>query len=209
MTNQEKRIHDEVISIREASEGGKFIVEGYAAVFGVKSRLIAENKQIFYEVIERGAFDNVMKRDDLDVIACFAHDRKEKMLARYNDKVQTLQLEVDDRGLKYRFELSIETELERYLIKHLREGNLNESSFVFTLRRDDFTTEKQPNDYPLRRIRNFTGLFDVSIVHKGAYPTTDVDLLQRSLQELDAPTLEATADIQKMQSELFNLLKNN
>ena len=209
MINQEKRIHDEVISIREASEGGKFIVEGYAAVFGVKSRLIAENKQIFYEVIERGAFDNVMKRDDLDVIACFAHDRKEKMLARYNDKVQTLQLEVDDRGLKYRFELSIETELERYLIKHLREGNLNESSFVFTLRRDDFTTEKQSNDFPLRRVRNVTNLFDVAIVHKGSYPTTDVDLLQRSLQELNAPTLEATADIEKMQSELFNLLKNN
>ena len=77
----------------EVRAAGSMVLEGYAALFDEETDLGA-----FREVIARGAFDDVLE-DDVRLLI----DHEPPPLAR--TKNGTLQLSVDDKGLKYRAEL--------------------------------------------------------------------------------------------------------
>lgn len=82
-------------------------------------------------------------------------------------------LEVDDTGLKYRFEAP-KTALGDELLEGLKRGDINTSSFAFTIEADKW--EKRNDGTYLRKITKFKELFDVSPVYKEAYPDTSVAL---------------------------------
>lgn len=177
---KEQRIFksDKDHQLRAHKDGDKMIVEGYAAVFNHESRLIFDWDGIYNEVIREGAFDNVLKSDKLDVLLTRDHDFG-KILGRLNREQDhaTLSLSVDEKGLKYRAELP-DTEMARETFALVERGDLSESSFMFSVR-DEGQEWDLNGDEATRYINDVAGLYDTSIVWKGAYSNTDVNTAKR------------------------------
>lgn len=136
-------------------------IEGHAAIYNS----LSEDLGGFREKIEPGAFDSVL---DNDVRALFNHD-KNMVLAR--TKSETLVLETDNDGLKYRFEAP-DTTAGRDLTVMLDRGDVDQSSFGFRVKDDEW--EERNDGTIIRTIKEVERLFDVSPVTYPAYPDTDV-----------------------------------
>lgn len=149
----------------EGEENEGRTVEGYAAVFNTPTRV-----GWFEEVIEAGAFDNAIKVSDCR--ALFNHDSNH-LLAR--QKSGTLTLELDAKGLKYRFE-SPNTQTGNDILEMMGRGDLAESSFAFTVKSEAWEEEKDDDgNWNYRRvIKEVEYLYDVSPVTYPAYADTTV-----------------------------------
>ncbi len=166
MNNLEKRSINVDMEIR-SDEDGKTIVEGYAARFNEETTIAGR----FAERIAPQAFDGA---DMSQTVALFNHDYN-MPLSRMG---QGLELEVDENGLKYRFELG-EQSYAKDLAINIREGIVATSSFGFTI--EDDSWEKRDDGLNLRTINSVNVLYDVSPTTQGAYDTTEVGL--RSMEE--------------------------
>lgn len=156
------------VETRVSSKGKKNIVEGHAAVFGD----LSEDLGGFREKILPGAFDNVLGDD---VRAFFNHDPN-FLLARSSSG--TLKLGVDKKGLKYSFEVP-DTSAGRDLLVSMKRGDINQSSFAFTVEKDSWKDGEKGME--IRTIEKVGRLFDVSPVSIPAYPTAnDLSIAQRS-----------------------------
>lgn len=178
---KEKEIRNVVSEVRFAEEEG--IVEGYAMLFDVQSDGLP-----FYETIERGALDGVVERSD--VFALLNHSLERGVLARSNKGKGSLSLEVDERGLKYRFTIP-DTAIGKELAENLRRGEIDSSSFGFTVDEDKW--EKRDNGIWSRRIIRIAELFDVSPVYRAAYSATTVSLRGRERAEAELQEREQRA----------------
>ena len=159
---QEKRTYN--IELRTDETGRT--VEGYAALYGVETDL-----GWFREVIEKGAFDDA---DLTDVRALFNHDPNFP-LAR--TKGGTLSLELDEKGLLYRFEAP-DTTFGNDLIAMIRSGVISQSSFAFMIDEQSWE-EKLGEEKELRRIKKISVVYDVSPVTYPAYEETSVTARKR------------------------------
>lgn len=142
-------------------------VEGYAVVFNTMSEDIG-----FREVIHDGAITEETIKNS-DIYACLNHD-EDKILARSKNGKGSLILELDPIGLRYLFEAP-RTVWGDELIEHLNRGEINASSFAFTVDKNDPTAEKwtKESDGTLRRdIYKIERLYDVSPVYSPAYNAT-------------------------------------
>lgn len=127
--------------------------------------------------------DGVIARSN--IFALLDHDKGRGILARSKNGEGTLQLEIDEIGLLYRFEAP-KTALGDELLEYLRRGDITESSFCFTVEKD--TWEKKEDNTWKRTISKIDQLFDVSPVYDAAYSSTSVCLRGKELaeQELEA-----------------------
>ena len=150
-------------------------VEGRAVVFDSWS----EDLGGFREKIAKGALDGVIERSD--IFALMDHRRERGILARCKrgDQV-SLRLNVTDEGLDYEFEAP-ETDLGNELLSCLERGEIDGSSFAFTVLEDNW--ERNGNTYE-RTITKIDELYDVSPVYSPAYSQTTFDL--RGLDALKA-----------------------
>ena len=148
-------------------------VEGYAVVFDSLSNDLGG----FTEIINRNALDGVLEKSD--VFCLLNHDNSRGVLARSNKGTGSLELSIDDKGLKYRFEAP-KTALGDELLEGLRRGDISASSFAFIVGSDSW--EKREDGSYLRKINSIKELFDVSPVYQPAYSATSVDT--RGLDEL-------------------------
>lgn len=178
---KEKEIRNVATEVRFAEEEG--IVEGYAMLFDVQSDGLP-----FYETIERGALDGVVERSD--VFALLNHSLERGVLARSNRGRGSLSLEVDERGLKYRFTIP-DTAVGKELAENLRRGEIDSSSFGFTVDEDKW--EKRDDGIWSRRIIRIAELFDVSPVYRAAYSATSVSLRGRERAEAELREREQRA----------------
>ena len=178
----EKRVQNlQKIEVRKLESGQRYF-EGYAAVFDQDSKLMTEGGRIFYETIERGAFDKVLQTDP-DVVLTINHD-KSKLLAR--TKSGTLTLFVDDVGLRYKATVPNTTD-GNDAYEMVSRGDLYESSFKFGLRPSkDATWNMDANKKVWKRsVSNIPLIKDVAIVTEGAYANTDVTVAERNLQDFE------------------------
>lgn len=181
LPERETRFLTGQVEIRAAAETEKPpTVRGYAAVFNKESENLGSNSYQFREIIEPGAFDDVLKDD---VRALFNHDPN-MILARSKNGEGTLTIGSDATGLFYEF-APPDTQAGRDLIENIRLGNVDQSSFSFTVAKDGQKwEEKQEGDGPViitRTIKKVDRLYDVSPVTYPAYPDATVAL--RSLEE--------------------------
>lgn len=141
------------------------MVEGYATVFDSPSENIG-----WIETIHKGAItEDTIKRSD--VFAKFNHS-DDKVLARSNHGEGSLLLEVDNIGLRYMFEAP-QTALGDELLEYLKRGDLNQSSFAFTVSKDEGAERWYKKDGVIYRdIYKIDELFDVSPVFQPAYNAT-------------------------------------
>tara|TARA_R110000765_G_C18661846_1_gene576922 strand:+ start:23 stop:661 length:639 start_codon:yes stop_codon:yes gene_type:complete len=167
----EKRIYDIETRI-DSTEDGKDIVVGHASMYNTRSEFMG-----FYETIEEGAFtDELIKISD--VRALINHDHN-LILARNTSG--TLKLEADAQGLRYEFEMP-ETSYGKDLAVSMKRGDITQSSFAFTVEKDDWSTDDNGND--LRTIKKIKRLYDVSPVTYPAYQdANDLTIAQRGLAE--------------------------
>ncbi len=157
----EKAIKEMRISEIRALEDNtdeKMIIEGYAAVFERETDL-----GWCKEILDKQAFSNC---DMQDCVLKYNHNDNCLILARTRNK--SLQLIVDDNGLKIRAEL-IDTTNNRDIYKMIKAGLLDKMSFAFTVRRQEWNY-----DTDTRRILEIDKLFDVSVVDIPAYDDTEV-----------------------------------
>lgn len=188
MSQKEVRLSSfspENLEIRQDDQ--KMIIEGYAAVYDDQTR-IGNDVCGFNEVIERGAFEGTKMND---VVMRYNHSDGFAILARTRNK--SLVLTPDDKGLKVRAELLDTTDgVDMY--KRVKAGLIDKMSFAFTVADQEID---QRGKLPLRHIKKFDCIFDVSVVDTPAYESTDV--YARSL-ELAKAWRGKTVDTEKLDS---------
>ena len=171
--DMEKRIYNIETRV-EQKEDDKEVVVGYGSIFNSRS----ENLGNFYEYISPEAITQETI-DRSDVRALINHDES-LILARSTSG--TLQLSVDEKGLRYSFDIP-ETSYGKDLAINMKNGNINQSSFAFTIAEngDEWSTDEDGND--IRTITKIDRLYDVSPVSFPAYQQAESDLViaQRGL----------------------------
>lgn len=141
-------------------------VEGYAVCFNSVSEDLG-----FFETIHEGAIteDTI---NNSDVFCRLNHDDN-KILARSKNGRGSLCLEVDGKGLKYLFEAP-KTATGEELLVHLKRGEIDGSSFAFTVAQDKDAEKwhRDANGTLYRDIYKIDRLYDVAPVFTPAYAQT-------------------------------------
>ena len=169
--SKEKEIRG--ISYRATVDEESRHVEGYALLFDVDSKPMWGGDLI--ERIAPTALDGVLERSD--VLCLMNHDERRGVLARWRMGEGSLSLTVDEKGLRYAFDAP-NTALGDELVEALRRGDIAESSFAFTVEKDNW--ERKEDGTYVRTIVQIEQLYDVSPVYYPAYEDTTVAL--RSLE---------------------------
>lgn len=179
-------------------------IEGYAVVFGQESRVMydREKQRAFVEVIERGAITEEMLRD-CDVKALLEHN-KQRLLARYNRGVGSLTLELDDYGLKYRFDAPNTVDGD-FAVEMIKRGDIYGSSFAyFANDKDKSKVSYSMRDGLLTRtVHRIDRITDISPVSDPAFYGTDV-----TVRCIDDVIAELSSENSDYLIELNNLRKS-
>lgn len=171
----EKRIKEiRLAEMRAIDNEEKMVVEGYAATFDSVTDLGWTK-----EVIDRGAFDGCDMSD-----VCMKYNHSDELLIMARTRNNSLQLSVDDHGLKIRAEL-IDTTQNKDLYKMIQSRLLEKMSFAFVVEEEmvDYETDT-------RRIMKISKLFDVSVVDVPAYESTEIYARNKEQYEKDKEAYE-------------------
>lgn len=171
--SEKREIRNITGQVFRAAEADSRKVEGYAMLFDTPSDGLT-----FEEVISREALEGVISRSD--VLALMNHSVDRGVLARSENGEGSLQLEVDEKGLIYRFEAP-HTSLGDELLENLRRGEIKQSSFAFDVESDKW--ERKADGTWKRTINKFGHLYDVSPVYHAAYSKTSVYMRGKELEE--------------------------
>ena len=168
-------------------ENGEMIVEGYATTFNQPYTLYQDERGIFDEQVDPGAFTET---DRSDVI--MQYDHAGRVFARTRNN--TLQIDPDEHGLKIRAFLG-GTEIGRQLYEEIAGGYTDRMSFGFTVK-EDAKIRSKADDGRIRILRTITKigkLYDVSAVSLPANDATEISarntgdgLIAEAMEEIQA-----------------------
>ena len=167
----------ELRAYKTEEEESRMLVEGYAIVFNSESRDLGG----FTEVVKENALDKALERNT-DVLALYGHDYQ-NVLGRQS--ADTLQLEKDERGIKFTLDLP-NTQLGRDVYTLVERGDLKGNSFGFTVEKDSWDKK---GDKVIRTIEQVRDLFEISIVSLPAYEATE--LTKRNYEEFTDDVMDA------------------
>jgi HK97 family phage prohead protease/HK97 family phage major capsid protein len=171
--NQQHKISEKrtmgTIQVRE-SEGDEMTLEGYAAVYNTETDL-----GHFREVIKPGAFDDVLTND----VRALINHNPDLILGRTTNG--TLELSVDERGLKYKVTLG-EQQYAKDFYESVKRGDISQSSFAFTIDKQSWNEERT-----VRSVDKVRQLLDVSPV---TYPAYAAATVQARDQQPEVETVE-------------------
>lgn len=184
---------------REDGSSQKYI-SGYAVVFEQYSRSFYDE---WVEIIDRKAFANT---DMSDVVMVVDHSQEvSDVLARSRNGVGTLDISVDEHGVMFRFPVP-DTTVGRDIVELIDRGDISECSFAFWVKADEWRYDVPFGDTSMdeRRILEVARLADLSIVVRGAYPTTSVGVDERALvgvmrkERVSKPSNSMSVELAKM-----------
>ena len=174
------------LSENEAQDEEKRVVTGYASTFEEPYLLFGWDGVEYYEVIDRGAFDET---DMSDVI--MQYDHRGRVFARTRNN--TLEVGSDDKGLFIRADLG-GTEIGRELYEEIRGGYTDRMSFGFTVNGEYEESQKTDEGVRIyiRHITSVQKLYDVSAVSLPANDGTSIeaDATTRSIGNLTDGVIE-------------------
>lgn len=170
------------LRIREATDGAESrTIEGYALKFGVRSRLLCDWWNNYYEVLEPGCVTREML-DKQDIKLTMFHDRQ-LVLARSNEGNGTLSYEVDKVGVKFWAEMPHTVDGDKAL-ELVSRGDIAGCSFIYSTDEGDSENavsyerldEKGDDgeDILLRHVKRIDNVYDFTITTDPAYEQTDV-----------------------------------
>lgn len=170
------------LRIREATDGAESrTIEGYALKFGIRSRLLCDWWNNYYEVLEPGCVTREML-DKQDIKLTMFHDRQ-LVLARSNKGNGTLSYEVDKVGVKFWAEMPHTVDGDKAL-ELVSRGDIAGCSFIYSTDEGDSENavsyerldEKGDDgeDILLRHVKRIDNVYDFTITTDPAYEQTDV-----------------------------------
>lgn len=196
VTNTDVESVENVDSIARAytGEDGKRYIRGYAAVYGVQSRMLYD-RQIgpFVETIEKGAFSDVINDD---TYLCRDH-LVSQIFGRTTS--ETLRLWEDDIGLAFEVEMPENVSYANDTYELVKRGDLFGCSFRAQIDPEGDSRSKREDGATLRTISSFKRLVDVSVVGVPAYPDTSVSA--RNIE--DRAYSEQLSLLEEMQTKIF------
>jgi uncharacterized protein len=179
-------------------------IEGHPAVYDQKTDIGGW----FYEIIERGAFDNT---NFDDVLFCVNHDLRKLPLARSrrNNGNSTMQLSIDDKGLSIRATLDVENNSEaKSLYSAVSRGDIDGMSFMFYVEEERWTN--LDTDMPTRYISKIKTVREVSAVNFPAYTGTDINARDQAALDNARMALDnARSELDNSKNELEVLKMRN
>lgn len=188
------------LHIREAASGEESrIIEGYALKFGVRSRLLCDWWDYYYEQLEPGCVTREML-DRQDIKLTMFHDRQ-LILARSNKGTGTLNYEVDAIGVRFWAEMPHTVDGDKAL-ELVQRGDIAGCSFCYSTDEGDSENavsyerlkEKTENgeDILLRHVKRIDNVYDFTLATDPAFEQTTV-----SRREVE----EAGVDLRKQADE--------
>ena len=159
--NRVQRFFD--IKARSANDDSKMVLEGYALKFEKETELWKG----FKEVIRKGALDNT---DMSRVFLLFNHNDDVILAGTSNN---SLELQVDDIGLKFRAEL-VDTQTSKEVYTLAKQGLLTKCSFSFRTAKNGYKYSRIEDKNELGEIVDIETLYDVAVVTYPAYDDTEV-----------------------------------
>jgi hypothetical protein len=163
-------------------------IDGTAIIFNQESRLLGGQ---FREIIKSEAVSESLLSNS-EITMFYNHNQDNGVLAKYKRGAGTLKIFKDERGVHFSFKPRANSALAQEVKSAIEAGDLEYCSFGFTLepQKGNDTWSKRSDGTYLREIRNFTSLFDFSIVVNPAYLQTSVstrgleDFKEQELQEI-------------------------
>lgn len=161
----------------EEEEIEERIIEGYAIVFNQ----LSEDLGGFREMIMPEAIDQALINNS-DIYYLYNHNNDSTPLARSNHGSGSLELTIDSKGLKYRFNC-----LNSEFYELVKRGDLSKSSFAFSLPKDGSgeVWEKNSEYNYVRKIVKIEQLYDCSAVLVPAYSATELYARNLNNKEID------------------------
>ncbi len=165
-------------NLRVSRTGGKTRIVGYAARFNS----LSENLGGFKEKIDPKAFEKSLKSSD---VRGLVNHNADLLMGRTSSG--TMKLETDGDGLQYEIEPP-DSELAKHYIAAIERGDMNGSSFSFTVDDDgDEWDDDNEEGIPIRTVRSVRDLFDCGPVTYPAY--LDTTVASRSLSRRVDPRI--------------------
>ena len=159
----------ELVELRaEQDEEKGAYIEGYPIVFNQETVIGGE----WRETIDPEAVNESLLRD---VALMIGHDFGMVPLAhsRRNNENSTMQLAIDEHGVRMRALLDIENNPKaQEAYSAIKRGDLSGMSFAFVVDKESW--EDLDTDLPLRRISGMSAIYEVSLLAFPAYSGTSV-----------------------------------
>ena len=179
-------------------------VSGYAIVFNSESRDLG-----FFETIAPGAVTEDTIRNS-DIFATLNHD-PDKVLARCNYGVGSLELSIDEYGMHYRYDAP-HTDLGNSVLEHIDRGDLTDASFAFTIADEPGAQKWEKRDGKIyRTIYKIDRLYDIANCWTGAYAAASThrntpDEYEKYINELEA--IEAEEKRKEEEAKKAEIISN-
>ena len=169
------------LHVRE-SEGGSEsrTIEGYVLKFGVRSVLLHDWWNPYYEILEPGCVTREML-DKQDIKLTMFHDRQ-LVLARSNKGNGTLSYEVDKVGVKFWAEMPHTVDGDKAL-ELVSRGDIAGCSFIYSTDEDDSENavsyerldekDDDGDDILLRHVKRIDNVYDFTFTTDPAYEQTE------------------------------------
>lgn len=183
MNKNDKITRSYNFEIRASREDEAGVVEGRPIVYDSETDL-----GWFREVIAKDALKGANLKD-VRFLVNHNTDMIPLARSRNNNENSTMQLIVDEKGLKVRIKLDIENNSEaRNLYSAIERGDITGMSFMFTIRAEKW--EDENTDSPKRTILEIEQVFEVSAVTFPAYEETEINARCKTELESYRRTLE-------------------
>lgn len=175
------------LKIREAPEGQESrTIEGYALKFGVRSQMLCDWYDNYYEVLEPGCLTRETL-DKQDIKLTMFHNR-ELILGRSNMGQGTLNYDVDSVGVKFWADMP-GTEDGDKALELVSRGDISGCSFIYSTDEGDSEnavsyekiTDDNGEDVLLRHVKRIDSVYDFTITTDPAYEQTNVS--RREVEE--------------------------
>lgn len=162
------------MEVKKVTDQGYF--EGYASVF--------DNVDLGYDVVEKGAFTEIVRNSQGKVLTLFQHDSS-GYTASGGLPIGAADVSQDDKGLAFKTQLVMEDEFVKRVHTHLKAGTLDGMSVGF----DILPGGAEYTDAGIRRIKA-ARLWEISVVTFGMNPKARVESVKHlafngSVRELE------------------------
>lgn len=172
----------ELIRIFRSRGGGESrVIEGYALKFGVRSQLLNDWIERYYEVMEPGCITRELL-DTQDFVLSLYHD-PHRVLGRSNNGKGTLSYEVNETGVKFSCEMPHTSDGDEAL-ELVRRGDLDGCSFIYSTDEDNSvsyekTRTEAGDEVLLRHVNEVKRIYDFTLTWRPAYKQTEVSSRER------------------------------
>lgn len=188
------------VSQRAAGDVSAPIIEGDAAVFNQETII----NGWFRETITPGAFKRVLSESP-DVVAALNHNW-DAVLGRTT--AGTLALEETEKSLRYRIDINPDDTEAMNTYRKVKRGDVNQASFAFTVRAEEWINPATPSELPLRMINEIAELYDVGPCTFGAYPEASATARSKASElQVSKPDLRQEPESGETQNDLQEQLE--